>query len=419
MMTLQQQDMMTQVGPGTPMGQLMRCYWHPIMASSEIKPGSVRPVRLLGENLVLFRTKGTGILGLVNELCPHRATSLRCALVDDEGITCPYHGWKFSPSGDCLQIPSEPHNTKQLEKARTGAYQVAELGGLIFAYLGALPTPELPRYDLFVQNGLLRDIGFAVIPCNWLQIMENSVDPLHVEWLHGHYLSGVRRQLGSSLPEHYGKRHVKIGFDRFSLGIIKRRVLEGGSEDDDDWKIGHPLIFPTMLRVGTQGQHRFQIRVPMDDTHTLHFWYSCYKIPQHKESIQTEIPVYEVPWRDTSGNFIVDFVDGGDIMAWVTQGPIADRTKEMLVSSDKGIALYRKLLLENMRLVQKNQDPMGVIRDPSQNNLIEFQQEENKFNAGESFLREAIEMSHVRYSPNKEKIIELLAVGTGASESVS
>lgn len=410
MMKREQQERLTRVGRDTPMGGLMRRYWHAIAASSQLYPGSVRAVTLLGENLVLFRTRENSIIGLVDEHCPHRATSLSCSLVDHEGIICPYHGWKFAPSGDCLHIPSESNNQKLLERAKIKSYQVAELGGLIFAYLGPYPAPELPRFDLFVQNNMLRDIGYAIIPCNWLQIMENSVDPLHVEWLHGHYLSAIRQQIGLTPSKHYGRRHIKIGFDRFRFGIIKRRILEGGSEEEDDWKIGHPLIFPTMLRVGTQGQHRFQIRTPIDDTHTLHFWYSCYQIPQDKIiPAQEDIPVYEVPWRDSNGNFILDFVDGGDIMAWVGQGPIADRTREMLVKSDRGIALYRKLLLENLQLIEQGKDPMGIIRDSLENSVITLQQEENKFNGGTAFLKEAIEMSHVRYSPIVDQIIDLLA----------
>lgn len=407
-MKLQQQETLTRIGPGTVMGVLLRRYWFPVAVSGELANGSARSVRLLGQELVLFRTTG-GALGLLDELCPHRGSSLRCGHVDHEGITCPYHGRKFGGDGRCLSIPTEREVPKLLQKARTCGYPVQELGGLIFAYLGPSPAPLLPRYDLFVWDGVLRDIGRALIPCNWLQIMENSVDPTHVEWLHGHHLAGVRRRAGKSAPTHYIKHHVKIGFDLFPYGIIKRRVLEGGTEQDDDWKIGHPLIFPCMLRVGTQGQHRFQIRVPVDDTHTMHYWYACYRPkPGAAAPMQNDIPVYEVPWRDSDGNFIVDFVDGGDIMSWVTQGPIADRTRENLGSADSGIVLYRKLLLEQARKAASGKDPMGVIRDPQQNTVIEFSQEHNKFRAGAAFLREAIEMSHVRYSPIKDRIIQLL-----------
>lgn len=406
-MTPEEQETLTRVGPGTPMGELLRHYWFPVAASSELAPGKARAVRLLGEDLVLFR-QPDGRLGLVDERCPHRGSSLRCGIVDDEGIACPYHGWKFASDGTCLGMPAEPYHPKLLERARIKAYVAEELGGLIFAYLGKSPAPLLPRYDLFVWGGVLRDIGRALIPCNWLQIMENSVDPTHVEWLHGHHLGAMRTAAGQQAPQHYTRHHQKIGFEVFPHGIIKRRVVEGGSEDDEDWKTGHPLIFPCMLRVGAQGQHRFQMRVPVDDTHTLHFWYACYRPPAGKRApAQAEIPVYEVPWRDEAGEFIVDFVDGGDIMAWVTQGEIADRTRELLVASDRGITLYRRLLLEQIEKAQHGEDPMGVIRDPAQNACIELAQEHDKFKAGAGFLRQAIEMSHVRYSPIKQQILDM------------
>lgn len=408
-MTPEQNEVLTSVGAGTRMGKLLRRYWFPVAASSELPAGSSRPVRLLGEDLVLFRTTA-GKLGLVAERCRHRGASLRCGHIDDEGISCPYHGWKYDASGQCLAMPAEAvQKPALLKRAATAAYPAEELGGLVFAYLGPQPSPLLPRYDLFVMDNAIRDIGYAMIPCNWLQIMENSVDPTHVEWLHGHHMAEQRKKQHLPVPTHYARHHKKIGFDLFEYGIVKRRVLEGGSENDDDWKVGHPLIFPCTLRVGTQGQHRFQIRVPVDDTHTLHFWYSCYQPAEGKVSPpQESIPLYEVPWLDADGNFLTDFVDGGDIMAWVTQGPVADRSQEMLTSSDKGIVLYRQLLLDQADLIESGIDPMGVIRCPQTNRRIDFSQEKNKFRSGASFLREAIEMSHVRYSPMKQQIIELL-----------
>ncbi len=408
-MTPEENKTLTAVSAGTPMGELLRRYWFPVAASSQLQAGASRPVRLLGESLVLFRTSA-GELGLVAERCRHRGASLRCGHVDDEGISCPYHGWKYGPAGQCLNMPAETtQKPALLQRAATTAYPVEELGGLIFAYLGPKPYPLLPRSDLLVMDNVIRDIGYAVIPCNWLQVMENSVDPTHVEWLHGHHLAEQRKKQALSVPTHYARHQTRIGFDLFQYGIIKRRVLEGGSENDDDWKVGHPLIFPCMLRVGSQGQHRFQFRVPVDDTHTLHFWYSCYQPANGKQAPpQESVPVYEVPWQDADGNFITDFVDGGDIMVWVTQGPIADRTQEILTASDKGIVLYRRLLLEQAELARLGQDPMGVVRDPNVNERIDFAQEKNKFRSGASFLREAIEMSHVRYSPIKPRIIEML-----------
>jgi 5,5'-dehydrodivanillate O-demethylase oxygenase subunit len=407
MLTQAEQQRLTEVGPGTPMGALLRRYWMPVAASVEVLPGTTRAVRLLGEDLVLFRST-RGELALLDERCPHRGTSLRAGSVDEAGIRCAYHGWKFAASGTCLHIPGES-DAKLLARARTRAYRAEELGGLVFAYLGAEPAPLLPRWDLLAWTNVLRDVGRATIPCNWLQIMENSVDPIHLEWLHGHHLATVRTRLGLPAPTHYPRRHAEIGFDRFRYGIIKRRVLEGGSRLDDDWRIGHPLVFPNMVRVGSDRQHRLQIRVPIDDTHTLHFWYSCWLPPSGAMVSQDEVPVYEVPFRDERGEFLLDFVDGGDIMAWVSQGPIADRTRELLIGSDRGITLFRTLLREQLDTVASGGDPVGVIRDPAENALIELPQERDKYGRGREFLREAIEMSHVRYSPLRERILDLFA----------
>jgi 5,5'-dehydrodivanillate O-demethylase len=414
-MTPEEQETLTRVGAGTPMGGLLRRYWFPIAASCELPAGAVRPVRLLGEDLVAFRSLA-GELGVLEEHCPHRRASLRYGSVEEDGIRCAYHGWKLSPAGRCLEMPAERPHARLLERAAARAYRAEELGGLVFAYLGPEPAPLLPRYDLFVWEDALRDIGRALIPCNWLQIMENSVDPTHLEWLHGHHLASVRRARGLPEPRHYRKRQVKIGFDRFRYGIVKRRIVEGGSEEDDDWKIGHPLVFPVSLRVGSHPQHRFQIRVPVDDTHTQHYWYSCYRPPDGMQTPpQAEIPVYDVPWRDERGDFIVDYVDGQDIMTWVTQGPIADRTRERLVASDRGIVLLRKLLFEQLERVERGSDPIGVVRDPEENHLIELPQERDKYRDGTGFLADALELSHVRYSPLRWEIRRLFGTGPGSS----
>jgi 5,5'-dehydrodivanillate O-demethylase len=412
-LTPARQELLTRVGPGTPMGELLRRYWHPVAATCELDAGSALPVRLLGEDLALFRTTG-GDLGLVEACCPHRGASLAYGFADEHGIRCPYHGWHFDPAGACLEIPSLGNDEQPTgafrERARARAYQVEELGGLVFAYLGPEPAPLLPRYDLFVWPGALRDIGRAMIPCNWLQIMENSVDPTHVEWLHGLHLAAVRQSQGLSAPRRYRRRHTELGFDVFPHGIIKRRVLDGGSRDDEDWRVGHPLVFPLMVRVGAHRQHRFQIRVPVDDTTTLHFWYSCYRPAPCAPRVEQDIvPVYDVPFRDENGRFILDFVDGGDIMTWVSQGPIADRTRELLVDTDRGVVLYRRLLFEQLERVRAGHDPLGVIRSAEENDVIELPQERDKYGEGETFLDESMAMSHVRHSPIRDRIVEFLA----------
>lgn len=410
MISAELQDRLTRVGPGSAMGRLLRCYWYPILASVELAPGQAREVRLLGEDLAVFRDPA-GRLGLLERHCPHRGVSLGQGLADSRGLVCPYHGWTFDHSGACVDMPAEPEaGARLLSRAGVAAYKVAELGGLVFAYLGPDPAPLLPRYDLYVSEGALRDIGRAELPCNWLQIMENTVDPVHVEYLHGRHLQAALAASGGSASTGYGRKHERIGFDLFEFGIIKRRVLAGGSEADDDWRVGHPLIFPVTLRVGANCQHRFQIRVPVDDRTTMHYWYSCYLPPEGREvTPQETVPVYEVPWRNPDGSFRVDFVDGGDIMAWVTQGAIADRTRELLVSSDRGVVLLRRLLLEQLERVERGEDPLGVIRDPERNQFIRFAQEHDKLGGSTAFLRRAMDISHARFSPIREQVLAMLS----------
>jgi 5,5'-dehydrodivanillate O-demethylase len=408
MMSPEKQETLTRVGPGTPMGELLRRYWHPVAAASEIANARPKKVRLLCEDLVLFRD-GRGAPGLLEERCPHRGASLAEGCVEPDGVRCPYHGWKFDAGGACLETPAEPPDAKLKDRVRAKSYRAQELGGLIFAYLGPEPAPLLPRFDLYVWDNALRDIGHAMVPCNWLQIMENSMDPYHVEWLHGRHFAALRRARGLDDALPYRKRQVKIGFDLFKYGIIKRRVFEGGSEDDEDWKVGHPLVFPTMVRVGAHWEHTFQIRVPVDDTHTWHVWYACYKPDAGIEvPRQDAIPFYEVPWRDEKGGFITDFVDGQDIMVAVTQGPIADRTREHLGSSDTGIAMLRRLFLEQIDKVRAGEDPLGVLRDPAENTLIELPQESKKYGDERGCRIEALELSYSRHSPIKDQLRKLL-----------
>lgn len=400
-------ELLTRVGPGTPMGNLLRRYWHPIAAVSELNERPVKKVRILGEDLVLYRDR-SGRLGLIGEQCPHRRVSLEYGIPECNGLRCMYHGWLFDGEGRCLEQPNEPEDSTFKDRIRIPAYPVEVLGGLVFAYLGPSPAPLLPRWDLFVRKNVIRTIGYAVIPCNWLQIMENSFDPVHLEWLHGRYFEYVFEQQHRPVDRwKISKHHIKIGFDRFEYGIIKRRVLEGQTEECEDWRVGHPVVFPNMLRVGDFGAHSFQIRVPMDDTHTYHIWYTCF-IPREGVQVPEDYPIslYETPLRDETGRFVTDYIDGQDMMAWVTQGPVADRSAEHLGASDKGIIMYRQLLLEQLKAVENGEDPMCVIRDPASNDCIRLPQEENKFSEGDLLTGVAKDWN-TRYAPNLDEIIAI------------
>jgi 5,5'-dehydrodivanillate O-demethylase len=281
---------------------------------------------------------------------------------------------------------------------------VAELGGLIFAYLGPAPAPLLPRYDLFVWPDVWRDIAHAELPCNFVQIMENSVDPYHVEWLHGRYGSFLKELAGEPPLPVVTKKHVKVAFEVFEHGILKRRLLEGQTEQDEDWKTGHPLVFPAMLRVGGGGIATFQIRVPVDDTHTWHVWYQTYRFDEPAPP-QAVIPVYQVPLHDSQGEWLRDYVDGQDICAWVTQGAIADRSREHLGRSDLGVIMLRKLYFEQMERVEAGQDPICVFRDQAANVCIDLPMEREKFGGAQAFRDIWLHESSIRYSPIRDQVV--------------
>lgn len=415
MLSAQLNERLTRVGPGTPMGDLLRRYWYPVAAVSELGPVPIGR-RLLGEDIVIYRN-GRGELSCIESNCPHRRASLEYAVVEEEGIRCGYHGWLYGRDGRCLDQPAEPGDSTFKDRIRAVTYPVQELGGLIFAYLGPDPAPLLPNFDLFVWDNCLRDIGHAMLPFSWLQIMENSVDPHHVEWLHGHYMNFVRGLAGDTKAQVLSRKHEKIAFDVFEYGIIKRRVLEGMTEEDDDWKIGHPLVFPFMLRVGGGGHYMFQMRVPVDDTHTSHYWYSVYK-PDGEYTVppQESIPLFTVPFLDENGRYLVDFVDGQDIMAWATQGPIADRTNEHLGKSDLGVVMLRRLFQQQLDKVEAGGDPLGVVRDPEVNRCITLPQERKKFGAGADFRKEFLGMGQGRYSPIADDVMELFDRAEAAPE---
>jgi 5,5'-dehydrodivanillate O-demethylase len=412
MLSAEQNALLTRIGPGTPAGNLMRRYWQPIAAASELENRWTRKIRLLGEDLVLFRDR-QGRRGLIAAQCPHRRASLEHGIPTQDGIRCPYHGWEFGLAGQCLNQPNEPSKTFHT-RIKTPAYPVEELGGMLFAYLGPPETkPLMPRIDGFVAEGTIRMLGRAMIPANWLQIMENSLDPIHTEWLHGHAYEFVKEQQGRSHKVAISARHEKIAFKEFEYGITKHRLLAGHSEDSDDWRVGHPVMFPNILSVGNGDEasryYAFQIRVPADDTHTMHLWYTAYMPPEGvavPRELLDKVHVYDVPWQDEHGNTIVDNIDGQDMMVWISQGPVVDRTVENLGYSDQGIALYRRALRREIKKVEEGLDPMCVFRDPAKNVRIDLPNERKKHHNSDG-MRSWIMRTHAAYSPIAEDVIRI------------
>ena len=402
MESVKQNKLLTEVGRGTPMGELMRRYWQPIGAAVDLESKWTKRVRLLGEDLVIFKDR-QGRLGLIAEQCPHRRASFAHGIPTENGIRCPYHGWEYNAQGKCIHQPNEQDKCAFRDKVSTDAYPVQEMGGMLFAYMGPQPQPLLPRWDGFVAQGTIRIMGRTILPINWLQIMENSLDPVHTEWLHGHHYEFLKEQEGIKVA--ISTRHLKIDFKEFEYGMTKHRLLEGHSEDGDDWKVGHPIVFPNMLAVGNGDEksryYSFQMRVPVDDTHTMHLWFNAYVPPQGvtvPRHLLEKVHTYEVPFVDDKGEFIVDNVDGQDMMAWISQGVIADRSLENLGATDKGVVMYRRLLKREMQKVKAGIDPMGIVRDSARNERIDLPNEKKKHHNSDGFTSFMMR-THAKYSP--------------------
>ena len=361
MLTPEENEMLTRVGPGTPAGELLRRYWHPVAIASELtEDNPVKFVRILGEDLVIFQTKKREV-GLLHDRCSHRGASLSYGRVEERGIACAYQGWLYDIRGNCLETPAEPAESNFCRTVKHAAYPVKKLAGLYWAYFGPEPAPAIPKYDVWARtDGWHWLRALPQLDCNWLQAMENSVDTAHLHILHqelvtdGFKVESTTRGTIDNL--------IKFEVEEFDRGLLKRRFFKDGKVEE------HPLLFPTVLRQA----NRTQIRVPIDDTHTwivyVHF------VPDSAEprANKDDVPVnYRKPFKNPLGvrhpfaKFRLDDVDAQDFMAWETQGPIHDRTRERLAGSDRGIVMYRDMLRREIKKVEQGLDPMNVFRDPN------------------------------------------------------
>jgi 5,5'-dehydrodivanillate O-demethylase len=374
MVTAEEQKLFTQVGPGTPGGELLRRYWYPIAAVGELDENPVKPVKLLGESLVLYRDR-SGTLGLVDSVCAHRRASMALGVPEEQGLRCPYHGWRFAETGQCLEQPAEKR--PYCDKVKIKAYPVRAACGAVFAYLGPKPVPELPMWDLMTWDNVLHEIAYATLPCNWFQSMENTVDQDHLDWLHVAFSDYVLERNGRpDLKKRFWRagefkgdgdraRLKEMLYERNSLGILRRAVYGDRDKNHPDWRIGLQVVFPNFNRAVND----LQIRVPVDDTHFTYFLIRAHWLKPGEKAQQDKVPYFRIPLPiDMQGNIHWQHLDAHatqDMAAWISQGPVFDRTKELLGESDKGIRLLRQMFKEQAQLVAEGKDPMNVFRDPA------------------------------------------------------
>jgi nitrite reductase/ring-hydroxylating ferredoxin subunit len=362
-------DLITHVGPGTPMGDLMRRYWLPALLSIELPEPDCPPVRLrlLGEDLVAFRTT-SGRVGVLDTYCPHRNANLFWGRNEEEGLRCVYHGWKFSADGACVDMPNEPAKSRFAEKIHQTAYPAVDRGGFIWVYMGpsdAAP-PEIPSFEWLEVPDAQRYVHKRLQDCNWLQNLEGEVDSSHAPFLHG-----------SVGPD--GMQPYNANADRqpifevletdFGVAIAARR--DAGA-DQFYWRIT-PFMLPcyTIVPRARDANYIWTAAVPIDDL-TM-FGMTVVWSPDK--------PVGRMPVVETDANFrakqtkandyLIDRqlqktqsftgIRGVRVQDMAVQedqrGPLSDRSREHLGASDLGVIATRRLLLKQLRALQKGQAP--------------------------------------------------------------
>jgi phthalate 4,5-dioxygenase len=380
MMTAEQNERITKVSAGTPAGALLRRYWQPVALVDELDDERpVKPVRVLGQDLVLFRDE-VGQYGLLDRNCPHRGADLAFGRRESGGLRCLFHGWLFDVNGQCLETPAVPDG-KFCRKMRQKAYPVLVRSGIVFGFLGEGAPPALPRFDCFIAPDQYTFSFKGLVECNWLQVLEVGIDPAHASFLHrfekdeepaAAYGKQFRAESAdSTMPLTKLMREsfcpdIKVEPVPYGLRLIALRQLD---EQRTHVRVTN-LIFPQAFVIPMSTEMTIsQWHVPIDDVNT--YWYAIFTSfgdPVDKATMRAQrLQLYELPdyrsRRNRTNNYGFDpreqasvtytgmghDINVHDNWAVESQGRIQNRTREHLASSDRAIAAYRRMLLDAIR----------------------------------------------------------------------
>ena len=359
---------LTHVGPETPCGEYLRRFWQPVSHSHELKDLPKR-IRIMCEDLVLFRDQA-GKVGLLELQCSHRGTSLEFGQICEQGIRCCYHGWLYDVDGKILETPGEPPDSTLKDRLHHGAYPTLEYQGLIFTYMGPPDKqPPFPIWDTYDLPGYRTILGASRIwPCNWLQMKENSMDPMHGVFLHS--LPGqtlFTDAFGQSEGIHFMETPVGMA------GLIMRRAKDKAWLRMNDYMIPNASQYPPTTEEGEQELARTppidtNWAVPIDDTHTLYL--SLFHVLGEQE-VDFERPVdrgFDIPeFYDEGQTADRPYEERqrlpGDYDAQIGQRPIAVHALEHLATTDRGVIMLRNMVRQGIRDVQNGLDPKGIHRE--------------------------------------------------------
>ena len=389
MLRKEQNDLVTQTGPGTPMGQLFRCYWLPALMADELPENECPPVRLkiLSERLLAFRDTD-GRYGLIDEFCAHRGVSLWFGRNEEHGLRCPYHGWKFDITGQCIEVPSEPVESGFAKKIKLKSYPLVERGGILWTYMGPPERkPPLPEWEFIMVPEAQRFISKRFQECNWLQAMEGGIDSSHVSWLHRDNINKDPLFQGSK-GNQYNMADMMPAFEVVEspggLFIGARRNAEEGRYY---WRITQ-WVMPSFTMIPPRGGHTVHghFWIPIDDENCWAWSYDFHPTRDitkaEREAMKAGKGIHVLnkpgtyrPVADKENEYLIDreAQKRGDTYSGVegiamqdaslqeSMGPIIDRTKENLVSCDNGIIMARHRLMRAAKdLAEKGVTPPGV-----------------------------------------------------------
>ena len=390
MLTRAENKLVTEVGPGSPLGEVMRRYWLPACLTEEIAKPDCPPIRvkLLGEELVAFRNSD-GRIGLLEEYCPHRLASMFLGRNEETGLRCVYHGWKFDTDGNCIDMPNEPAESRFKEKVSLQSYPTLELGGIVWAYLGPKEKmPEPPGMEWLRAPVAHRNVSVTHEFCNYLQAIEGGIDTVHSSFLHNNNLSDLahfkrvdqaprleveRTAYGFRYAgiRDIGEKGQYIRIYQFVLPFHQFRSAQVAYEEGRGSRKSIPQI-------------RGHMWVPMDNENTLIFnW--IFAIEEGKPLTQEYIQNYEagagrgpagetrVRHRTRANDWLIDRevqrtktytgikgVNTQDLAVQESMGAIVDRSREHLGTSDKAIITYRRILLDIVHDFERGIEPLGV-----------------------------------------------------------
>ena len=392
MLSRKDNELLTQVGPGKPVGELIRRFWIPALLSDELPGPDCEPVRLrlLGEDLLAFKDSQSRI-AIVDAFCPHRGAPLFFGRNEECGLRCVYHGWKFDVAGNCVDMPNCTEGETFKDKVKLTSYPVQDRAGMIWIYMGPSDkVPPMPAFEWLDVPANQRYVFKYFMDCNYLQTLENEFDTTHSSFLHSTLDGNLNNPINKIAGQSYANRRRMLDYSRITIvdtdfGSAMVTKQDPTAEGKDVYTLGIPYWMPSFSAAGAlsaPGVFPLNLKVPVDDTHSVFFRFKWSREPLSEKVLHdmkhgnyefpVVIPGTYTPQANKSNDYQIDrvrqryFNYTGIVntpiqdfaMIENQRGPITDRTRETLVSSDKYLIHIRRRLLDAARRLADGHEPI-------------------------------------------------------------